>query len=256
MQIKFNIKYLAVFLIIVALVVPAKASFFGSSHSSSNSNCRKPATIFVNGNSEISTEPDVSYISLTIETNATTSKQAQLKNSEIRERLVSSLKRHGIDEEDIETTYYHISKIMDYHYNPETRKSENIFKGYKASHSIKITINDISKTGEIIDAVVSAGVNNLDSVYFGLSEKKRQSTYLDALEKASKQAKEKAKRLAKSLGVDLGDIYSVSESGSYYPVYSNSYIDSAVAKSYSSQTDVFPGDIKVKAYVSVSYEIE
>ncbi len=142
-----------------------------------------------------------------------------------------------------------------YEWNETTRKSEPA--GFTTSNSIQVTVNSITKTGEIIDSAVDAGANKVSSVSFTVSDGIQEQVRNEALKEAAVNAKSKASSIAEGLGVSLGSVYSASENSYLYvPYYRDSYAGMAVsADAVKETTPVTPGDIEFTATVSVQFEI-
>jgi len=53
-------------------------------------------------------------------------------------------------------------------------KPEPTITGYTVSNRLKVTVKNIDDVGDVIDTAVDAGVNEVQSVSFTLSDKTRQ----------------------------------------------------------------------------------
>ncbi len=211
-------------------------------------------TLSVSGSGKITVEPDKAEIYIRILTEAANAKAAQEDNAEIADSVRNALNNKGVKDNDMETSSYSLYPKTSY--NRETGESE--IYGYRVTHILKVETKDTGNTGDLVDAAVSAGANGLDRVNFLLSDELRDSTYKNALEKASANAKGKAMSMAKALSVDLGEITSVSESGAIYSPYrvagAAKAFDEAVEMAV--PTVISAQDIEVSANVGVVYEIE
>lgn len=163
-------------------------------------------------------------------------------------RALGALKSLGIPESSIQTLSYTI--------NPEYRyiNNEQVLIGYRVIHTLQVTYSgpDLGKmAGKIIDACVESGLNQVNGVYFAVSEAKLSALRTLALETAVKDAQTKADTIAKALGVKVVGVQSISESySSPVPIY-RSY-DLAVASS----TTILPGAVSVSASVSITFHIQ
>ncbi|MBC7112451.1 MAG: SIMPL domain-containing protein [Candidatus Methanomethyliales bacterium] len=163
-------------------------------------------------------------------------------------RALSALKGLGIPESSIQTLSYTI--------NPEYRyiNNEQVLIGYRVIHTLQVTYSgpDLGNmAGKIIDACVESGLNQVNGVYFAVSDTKLAALRTLALETAVKDAQAKANTIAKTLGVKVVGVQSVSESySSPVPIY-RSY-DLAQASS----TTILPGAVSVSASVSITFYIQ
>ncbi|MBD3259142.1 DUF541 domain-containing protein [Candidatus Woesearchaeota archaeon] len=210
-------------------------------------------TINVKGESEFLTQPDKADMYIKIETQGKTAEEAQTQNRDITNAVMSSLKKNSIKSEDIGTDRYYLNPQYDW------ERGRKII-GYTQQHVLKVETTKLDKVGEIIDDAVAAGANSIERIQFGLSLEKKYEVNKQALELAGKEANKKAESIAGAMGVELGKIFTISESGTspVYPV--RGYAEMAVAKAgmdeMAAPTTISPEDITVRAYVSVAYEIE
>ena len=209
-------------------------------------------TISATGTSETKVMPDESSVYLAVETLKDTADDSKTENSIISDRVMSSLKRIGIRDSDIETMNYNI--YPDYDWSSGKQR----LKGYKTTNTIKVKTDDFSLLGKIIDAGVEAGVNRVDSIQFGLSSEREATAKKDALEKASKDAREKAEATASGLGVKLGKIVSVSTQDYYYQPYR--FFEGGMAMEakagIAAAPQINPQELETRASVSVVFELK
>jgi len=161
----------------------------------------KPGTISVNGTGSVTTEPDTATISLGVVTQGATAREAMQNNSTAMAKVIDALKREGLAAKDLQTEYVSLSPRYDQQGREVT--------GYDASNSVSARVRDLGHVGDVIDAGVAAGANNVSGP--SLSREDRDKLYNDALEKAVADAKEKADVLARAAGVAVGAVQSVSE---------------------------------------------
>lgn len=211
-------------------------------------------TLSANGTVEKMISPDQAEIYLSVETLATTASISQEDNAKISEQVRMALKSAGVKEAQIETTYYTVQEQFEW----ESNWSKQVSKGFKTTNSIKVTITNLTKTGSVVDAAVSAGANRVSSIQFTLSKEAQESAKQQALTDAAKMAKTKAQSIASGLGVNLREVKSISENSYYYaPNYRNYSYDMAVGSSEAkAETPITPSDVSVSATVSVVYELE
>jgi hypothetical protein len=82
---------------------------------------------------------------------------------------------------------------------------------YRASNMLEVTVRDLDKAGQVLQAATDAGANNVWGISFELEDP--QPLLAEARVKAVEHAKQNAEALAKLSGVKLGAIISVSEGG-------------------------------------------
>lgn len=210
-------------------------------------------TVTVTGISDLSVDPDQAIAYLSISTDGATAKEAQQKNNVVTEKVRDALRKSNIAKDDIETETYYLNAKS--HWNPVT--GENLIDGYTQMHNLKVTVNDLSNLGTVIDEAVKAGVNNINNVMFDLSREKKKEVNGKALGIAAIEAKGKAENLAESLGVRLGKLVSISEANyAITPYYAEvgAMRDSGLAME-APKADLSPKKVNVNLNVNLVYEI-
>lgn len=212
----------------------------------------KQDVITVTGTSQFKVAPDEATVYLQVETNASTAKEAQDMNSAIMEAMQSSLLRAGLDSRNMETMNYNVYPNTYWDY----KQNRQIEAGYKVSHSLKITTDDIQKVGTYIQVGVDAGATSVNSISFELSKDAEKDAKSEALKRAVQDAKSKAEALADGIEKRLGKVVSVNINEYYaYPIMRGAM---AVSESYDGKAvppPIAPQELDVSASVQVVYSI-
>jgi len=210
-------------------------------------------TINVDGSSEINVEPDEAEVWAGISIVKDTAQEAQAEANEAINNMIDGLRYKGISEQDIETE--NLNLYEEYSWDEGTRKSI----GWRASQTLKIKTNDLTKVGEIVDICVKNGANQLNNINFKLSKEKEAEYKKQALAEATINAKEKAETITESLGARLGKIKTVSESNfGYRPyMYEMTAKASGVAMDMVEEAaSIMPSDVTVTANINIVYYIQ
>lgn len=204
-------------------------------------------TVSVQGSSQVETVPDQAQINLGIVTTGKTAEEAQLENSVLAKSVQAQLFTMGVPEDKLQTTQYAVYPI---HTEEKGQKAPAIV-GYRVSHTLTATMDDMTKIGAVIDTALSAGANQI----LGISFKKRDDTQLKtkALQEAVKEATAKAAAIADASGKKLGKIVTVQENGVsvHLPEYTQRYM----LKADGAPTPILPGSIRVNGAVSMVFEL-
>jgi uncharacterized protein YggE len=200
-------------------------------------------TISVGGTGTVSMTPDIGWFTASVVTQAETAAQAEEQNSDAMSKVVSALKNAGIVEKDIQTVEFSLSPV--YVDSKEPGKAP-ILVGYSVRQSIRVTVNDVTAVGKMLDVAISNGANEMSGVYFGLSDTKAQEAQSQALDLAVKDANSKAKTIASAMGVNLVGPISVSLGYYYAPV-------PAELKAGAEQAPVMPGQLQYTINVQIAY---
>jgi len=170
--------------------------------------------ITVTGQGQVKGKPDVAYISLGVRTFAATAKEAMAQNSGAMAAVIAKLEALGIAKKDVQTgsiSLYPQTKPIKSD-QPETQQ----IVGYWADNSLNVTINDIAKVGEVLDAAIAAGANTAGGIRFGVKDEAKLRD--EALKEAVKAARAKADLIAGGLGLKVTGVVSVAEEGYSGPV--------------------------------------
>ncbi|MDP1914199.1 SIMPL domain-containing protein [Brevundimonas sp.] len=159
---------------------------------------------------EVKTAPDMATISFGVVTEATTAAEAMRLNASRMNEVMAALRRAGIEARDVQTSGLNLSAQYDYVENQPPR-----LRGYQAVNRVTVIINDLTAVGTTADAVVAAGVNQIDGISFGLKDPTAAEN--QARQIAVRNLQGKAQLYAQALGVQLGGIRSLSEGGGYSP---------------------------------------
>jgi uncharacterized protein YggE len=200
-------------------------------------------TISVGGTGTISMSPDIGWFTASVVTQAATAAQAEQQNNDAMSKVVSALKSAGIAEKDIQTVDFSLNPI--YADSKEPGKAP-VLVGYSVRHSIRVTVNDVTAVGKMLDIAISNGANEMGGVYFGLSDGKAQQAQSQALDLAVKDANNKAKTIANAMGVNLVGPISVSIGYYYEPVRAN-------VKAGAEQAPIMPGQLEYTVNVQIAY---
>ncbi len=203
-----------------------------------------------------SVSPDQAIIVFSVETLDKSASKSQSDNAKTTTDVLNALKAAGVAEQDIKTVGYNLNE--EFEWNETTRKSEST--GYRTSHSIQVTLHDLTQTGKVVDAAAQAGANRVNSVTFSLSNAKEDELRTQALQEAAQNARTKATSIATGLGVTLGQVFSASESSSYSTPYYYDRMEKTMAgaaqDSAVPSTPITSGDVEFSAMVSVQFEIQ
>jgi uncharacterized protein YggE len=243
-------KSVQVTLIIVAAVIIL--TVIGIIYFSSTSTAN---TIQINGQATVQAAPDLITVYFNVNTKGTTSKIAEDLNSEIVNKLKSSIISLGFNEDALKTENYNIYPNYDY------SKTQSTIIGYTATHSLKIqtSTDNKEKIGSIIDAGTNAGAG-IGYINFELSPALEQQYKTQAIKEASDDARVKAEAVASGFNKALGRLVSVSlDQYYYYPrnIYTASS-DGGVginAEAKSAVESITPSDSDVSASVTAVYKL-
>jgi len=197
---------------------------------------------------EVRTAPDMATISFGVVTEASTAAEAMSQNATRMNQVMAALRRAGIAERDVQTSGLNLSAQYDYVQNEPPR-----LRGYQASNRVTVIINDLDRVGTTADAVVAAGVNQIDGISFGLKDPT--SAENQARQIAVRNLQAKAALYAQALGVELGGIRSLSEGGGYSPQPPQPMYARAEMAMDAGSTPVAAGQLTVRIDITGVYDL-
>lgn len=197
---------------------------------------------------EVKTAPDMATISFGVVTEATTAAEAMAQNATRMTQVMAALRRAGIEARDVQTSGLNLSAQYDYVQNEPPR-----LRGYQANNRVTVIINDLTRVGTTADAVVAAGVNQIDGIGFGLKDPTAAEN--QARQIAVRNLQGKAALYAQALGVDLGGIRSLSEGGGYSPQPQAMYARAEMAMDSGGSTPVAAGQLTIRIDITGVYDL-
>lgn len=204
-------------------------------------------TITVTGRMGLEVTPDVARVSIGVSTQASTPGTAREQNSVAVNATLAALAELGIEEKDIQTSNINLWNRYD--------SNSNII-GYRMSTDLTIYVREIEKAGEVVDAAIAAGSNELNGVEYLVSN--QDELYNQALTEAIDLAWKKAEALAAAAGKTLVEVKQVDETSravatvQEYATNADTGSDSARSKS----TTIRPGSTTISAEVQVIFRAE
>lgn len=208
----------------------------------------KEGSVVVTGTASVKVKPDVAYINVGVETKNKDAKVAQDENAKVMNVVIAKLKEKGIKDNEIQTSGYNIYERYNYS-SVGTRMSE----GYVVEARITVTVNDVSKAGEVFDTAVKNGANRADGIRFDIKD--RSKVYNEALKLAMKDASAKADSIMSTFGAKAGKPALVEE---FYsegrPDYRGYGRDMNMEMKSDDATPIQAGELSVNCRLNVTYE--
>jgi uncharacterized protein len=163
-------------------------------------------TVAVTGTGQVFLVPDVAYVYIGVHSQSENVTQALSQNNEQAQAVSDALKKLGVEAKDIQTTSFNIYPQQQYEQG--TGKVTGTI--YMIDNTVYVTVRDLKKLGEMLDAVVRSGANSINGINFDVVDK--ESALSEARGLAINNARKQAEELAKASGVGLGDIQMITTS--------------------------------------------
>jgi uncharacterized protein YggE len=200
------------------------------------------AGVTVTGTGTASAVPDVAEWSFGVEAEGATASEALAAGSGTMERVLEALRDEGLDKDDLRSE--HVSVY------PRVGDDGRSIIGYTASNTVHATVRGLDRAGEVVDAAVAAGANQVYGPSLRLSDAKAQ--YRAAVDAAFDDARARAEAIARKAGVTLGAPVAIVEGGGAPPV---PFAERAVADAAGVDVPIEPGRQDVTATLTVTFAI-
>lgn len=196
---------------------------------------------------EVKVEPNMATIILAVTNQSKTADAAIKDNAQNMNKVVNTLKSKLGSNDTIQTSQYQLRPV----YQTDKETNEGKIIGYRASNQITIEYHNLATLGNLLDAVVASGINQIDNLRFSHTD--QANLQKKALDQAITQAKATAEVIAKSAGVTIKGIKMIeSFNNQPGPLYREAVM---AMDARSANTQIQPGEITISSTVNVVYSI-
>jgi len=198
-------------------------------------------TVNVVGEASIEATPTLVNISVSIEGEGKDAKLLRQENGEKLAKVIQAINKEEVPMKNFQTDY--VSLYKNYDYNTKTYQ-------YRISQTVKIKLDNLAKYETLMDALFEAGVNQINSVTFGIEDSTRAKLQQEARIAAIDDARKKALLYATSLDQNIGKALTIRET-SLRDTPASVMIRGAAP----SNTTLALGSISVNSQIIVTFEL-
>ena len=220
------------------LAIVAFAGVFQPSGAHSAPGDTSTGGITVLGTGSVNVTPDRASFAFGTVNQAATANGALTASSQSIARVIAAIKKAGVAQADIQTSDVSLS--------PRMNDTGNEIVGYTASNTVTATIRKLGDAGDVVDAAVGAGSNQVYGPNLLASD--QDAAYRNALKAAVADARAKAETLAAAANSTLGKITAIVEGGGAMPM-------PVAVGAKDSSVPIEPGTQKIEATVSVTFAL-
>lgn len=170
-------------------------------------------SITMEGRGTVAVAPDMAVITTNVVSTAETAADALSKNSASISKVIDAIKGAGIEAKDIQTRGFGIYPRYERVTNGSDRQPNIV--GYEVRNGVEVNVRDLAKLGGLLTLVVESGANSVDGIRIEVSDPAQKLD--EARKKAVEAARHKAEVFASAAGAELGDIISITETGTQMP---------------------------------------
>jgi uncharacterized protein YggE len=205
--------------------------------------------VMVVGDSIVQAQPDTAILTIAVVTQNRSAIEAQQENATKTDAVLRALKAAAGAGAEVKTSGYALQPQRVYKEGqPPT------ISGYEARNMVTVTMSDLNKIGNVIDAAAQAGSNDVSGIAFTLRQDRPARDR--ALGEATREAMSKAQVIAQALGGRVLRIVEVQEDGFQQrppvPIYQTESFASAAKVA----TPIEVGSLEINSRVQVIAEVE
>jgi uncharacterized protein YggE len=160
--------------------------------------------VVTTGEGVVQAVPDRAWITVSAESRAATAREAQKRNADAMNPVLSKLKSAGIAADAIKTISYDVQYEWDF------VNGKRVGRGYVARNTIEVRVDNVDRVGEYLEIAVESGATALGGVRFDLKDKAKLER--EALRLAVADARAKADAAAAGAGRAVERVIRVEES--------------------------------------------
>jgi uncharacterized protein YggE len=196
------------------------------------------------GTGHVEVQPDIAILSVGATTRAPQASEALEAANAVVRRLFERARALGVAERDLATTGLRVSPVYG-----DRRRTEELPQpvAFQAENQVEITIRELDKAGEVIDAMSEAGANTIGGLRFTVADPQPHED--EARRLAVQDARRRAELYAAAAGVALGPVLTIEENGvaSIRPTLR--------AAAMEARTPVAPGETTIAAGVTITFAL-
>ena len=208
-----------------------------------------PPVVVAMGRATIERAPDRAFVTLSTETRGAKPDDVQKQNAAAMTRVQDALTKAKVPAEAVRTLGFNLQEEFDW------TNGKRVSRGYTASNSIEVRVDDLGTLGVLMDAAVQAGATGVSAVRFELKD--RAAAEREALRLAVADARARAEAAAAGAGTRVAGILRIEESGVARPPTPMPVMRMAMAApAQAPETPMAPGQIEIEASVTLTAALE
>lgn len=201
-------------------------------------------TITVSGSGKVTIVPDVARITLGVTVSKPTVKAVREAGAKAMTEIIAAVKGLGVADADIQTTDLSL-------YPQYGNGSAPKIVGYQMNEQVQVTVRDLDKAGDVVDAATAKGANAVNGISFESGDPVKAQN--DARAAAVAAARVSAQAMAAAGNVSLGGVVSITDASPNSPIW---YATPRLGALNDAATPVQPGTQDLTATVTVVFAID
>lgn len=203
-------------------------------------------TVKVSGSGSVSATPDQMVLGLTVRSKRPTTAGALDAASGSMAKIIAKAEQLGIAKADLRTDQIRVEPDTTY-----SSKAGEQVRGYFGVQSLKVTVRDLAKAGDVLPELVGAGGDDVRLDQTVLKVTNKNAALDEARTKAIKSAQAKATQYAEATGRSLGTVLKIVEYGGTSVTTASYDTSDGALKS----VPIEPGEQKIKVTVTATWRL-
>ncbi|MEQ8658561.1 MAG: SIMPL domain-containing protein [Hyphomicrobiales bacterium] len=212
------------------------------------------ATITVTGHGTLNAEPDIAVVNAGAVSEARTAREALDANTKVMADAFAALREMGVEERDMQTSRLTVEPRYTYFDSSNGERRPPRIDGYTVSNQLTVRVRDLSTIGEALDALITAGVNQMGGLSFAVDEPN--ALFAQARQSAVADAIEQAQMLTEAAGVSLGRVISISQNNARQQPPQPQMTRMAMVMESADAIPVATGEQELSAQVTITWAID
>lgn len=214
---------------------------------------RPPPVIRISASAEVSVSPDRAVVRLGVLGEGADAAAAQGRVNATMAAILDAMRALELPDRALRTSDLSLYPVYaDQRARSGDEPQPPTIVGYRASNVVSVEVAELARIGEVIDAGIEAGANQLQGISF--SARNDAGARAQAMRLAIEEARIQADAIAEALGVRITGVREVvaGEYGVRPPMpYAEARFSAEMAA-----TPIQPGQVDITANVAVTYEID
>ncbi len=210
-----------------------------------------PPSISVSGEGMVSAAPDLALVTSGVVTRAQTAGAALKANAGAMTKVLAAIRQAGIEDRDVGTSGLSVQPVYD---QPDSSDRAPKLTGYEVRNLVSIRSRAVDRFGDLVDAMVQAGSNQIESLSFDVSD--RDAKLDEARKRAVADARRKAELYAAASGTRLGAVLSLEEQSDGYEGPVRPFAARAKMMDAAPATPIARGEQELRTRVVVRWSLQ
>jgi hypothetical protein len=186
----------------IAAVALVALSFLDAQPAAAQAPADGPVVV-TSGEGLVTRAPDRAWVTIRAESRSKDPKEAQRLNAVAMDAVMEKLKSMALGADAIKTLAYDLQPEFDYANGRQT------LRGYLATNTIEVRVDDIARVGDVVSASVGSGATSVGGLRFDLKD--REGAEREALRLAVRDARSRADAAAAGASMRVDRVVRIEE---------------------------------------------